>query len=149
MPLFGSSHPEPVEAPPARSGSIFSRNKPAPVTTTTTHSPKRQSGTNFFTRRSSRTPSPVGSPRHSTAHSDSHVPASRGLFGLGHKNEADPSIMAAHSKVHEAEEAEKVADRALHQARLAVREAREHVKMLEREAAEECVNFDLFCHFMG
>ena len=36
-----------------------------------------------------------------------------------------------------AEAAEREADRALVQARLAVKEAREHVKALEREAAEE------------
>ena len=36
-----------------------------------------------------------------------------------------------------AEAAEKEADRALGQARVAVREAREQVKRLEREAAEE------------
>jgi hypothetical protein len=36
-----------------------------------------------------------------------------------------------------AEAAEKDADRALHNARSAVREARDHVKLLEREAAEE------------
>jgi hypothetical protein len=36
-----------------------------------------------------------------------------------------------------AEAAERDADRALHNARIAVREARDHVKRLEREAAEE------------
>lgn len=36
-----------------------------------------------------------------------------------------------------AENAEREADRALVQARAAVREAREHIKLLEREAAEE------------
>jgi hypothetical protein len=37
----------------------------------------------------------------------------------------------------QAESAERDADRALFAARAAVREAREHVKRLEREAAEE------------
>jgi hypothetical protein len=48
-----------------------------------------------------------------------------------------------------AEAAEKDADGALHNARIAVREAREHVRRLEREAAEELVTvpyFSLPCH---
>ena len=45
--------------------------------------------------------------------------------------------MAARQRVVSAEAAEKDADRALSQARVAVREAREGVKRLEREAAEE------------
>ena len=49
----------------------------------------------------------------------------------------DPSIRAARQKVSDAEASEREADRALGQARAAVREAREHVKMLEREALEE------------
>jgi len=38
-----------------------------------------------------------------------------------------------------AENAEREADRALVQARAAVKEAREHIKLLEKEAAEEYV----------
>ena len=49
----------------------------------------------------------------------------------------DPSIMAARQKVAEAEEAERQADRALVEARASVREAKEHVKNLEREIEEE------------
>lgn len=49
----------------------------------------------------------------------------------------DPSILAARQKVSDAEASERDADRALGTARAAVREAREHVKMLEREALEE------------
>jgi len=49
----------------------------------------------------------------------------------------DPTILAARQKVAEAEASEREADRALGQARLAVREAHEHVKMLEREALED------------
>lgn len=52
----------------------------------------------------------------------------------GHK---DPSILAARQKVIDAEAAEKAADRALHGAKLAVKEARDHVKNIEREAMEE------------
>ena len=43
----------------------------------------------------------------------------------------------ARQKGSDAESSEREADRALGQARAAVREAREHVKMLEREALEE------------
>ncbi|KAJ3525855.1 hypothetical protein NM688_g8341 [Phlebia brevispora] len=49
----------------------------------------------------------------------------------------DPSIRAARQKVSDAEAYEREADRALGQARLAVREAREHVRMLEQEVLEE------------
>ena len=44
-----------------------------------------------------------------------------------------------------AEAAEREADKALLNARGAVREAREHVKRLEREAAEELVNLSMQC----
>lgn len=57
--------------------------------------------------------------------------------GLFHRNADDPSILAARERVMGAEAAERDADRALHNARIAVREARDHVKRLEREAAEE------------
>jgi hypothetical protein len=56
-----------------------------------------------------------------------------GFFG-GNK---DPSILSARQKVADAENAEKDADRALIQARAAVRDARDHVKHVEREAKEE------------
>ncbi|CCM02313.1 uncharacterized protein FIBRA_04404 [Fibroporia radiculosa] len=49
----------------------------------------------------------------------------------------DPSVIAARQKVTEAEAAEREADRALMQARAAVRGAREHVKNIEREASED------------
>ncbi len=51
--------------------------------------------------------------------------------------------MSARERVASAEAAERDADRALMQARTAVRDAREHVKMLEREAAEEYVHSKL------
>jgi hypothetical protein len=58
----------------------------------------------------------------------------RGLF---HRDAEDPSILAARERVFSAEEAEREADKALANAKGAVREAREHVKRLERETAEE------------
>ncbi len=53
------------------------------------------------------------------------------------RNGEDASITAARERVLQAEAAEREADRALIQSRAAVRNAREHVKHLEREAAEE------------
>ena len=50
--------------------------------------------------------------------------------------------MSAKKKVQDAEAAEAEADRALHAARMAVREARNHVKILEAEAKEEYVLLD-------
>jgi len=53
------------------------------------------------------------------------------------RNGEDVSITSARERVLQAEAAEREADRALVQSRAAVRDAREHVKRLEREAAEE------------
>jgi F0F1-type ATP synthase membrane subunit b/b' len=50
--------------------------------------------------------------------------------------ENDPTIRRALKKVADAEKAEKQADVALNDARERVREAREHVKLLEQEAKE-------------
>lgn len=49
----------------------------------------------------------------------------------------DPSIVAARQKVADAQAAEKSADKALIDARSAVKEAVQHVKRLEKEFAEE------------
>lgn len=57
--------------------------------------------------------------------------------GLLHRRPEDASIVNARERVLSAEAAERDADKALQAAKLAVREAREHVKILEREAAEE------------
>jgi hypothetical protein len=73
------------------------------------------------------------SPDHAAATNGSN--SHRGKFF--HRNTDDPSILAARERVTSAEAAEREADKALINARAAVREAREHVKRLEREAAEE------------
>ena len=65
---------------------------------------------------------------------------SGGFLGFGGNRSAignDPSIMAARQKVEEAERAEQEADHALSLARASVREARDHVKFLEKDAADE------------
>jgi hypothetical protein len=56
---------------------------------------------------------------------------------LGRNNiENDPTIRRARNKVADAETAEKQADVALNEARQRVRDAQEHVKLLEQEATE-------------
>ena len=57
--------------------------------------------------------------------------------GLLHRNNEDPSIVNARERVLSAEAAERDADRALQAARVAVKDARNHIKLLERETAEE------------
>lgn len=67
----------------------------------------------------------------SSATNASHRPS------LLHRQHEDPSIQAAREQVLRAEAAEREADKALMAARKAVKEARDHVKRLEREAAEQ------------
>src|SRR5436309_1410914 len=78
---------------------------------------------------------------HSPDHAATTTTSSNGTkshrSGLFHRNTEDPSILAARERVFSAEAAEREADKALINARAAVREARDHVKRLEREAAEE------------
>ena len=110
---------------------LFKHSEPAPVVTTTRTSSTTSGGSRgLFGSRKNRTDSPV-SPV--TSHSNSTSTRGSGLF---HRNE-DPSISGARQRVAAAESAEREADRALITARESVREAREHVKLLEREAAEE------------
>ncbi|KAJ6587117.1 hypothetical protein DFH09DRAFT_910173 [Mycena vulgaris] len=148
MPLFKShpvQEPEPVVEHPTRKGSIFARNRsisPEPVPPTTHNR-------GFFSRRRSSDDSSLGhhssgsdrinrgnSVRSGTAsstRSGGGFFAGRDTFNV-HK---DPTIVAARGKVTSAEKAEHDADRALLQARAMVREARDHVRILEKEAAEE------------
>lgn len=65
--------------------------------------------------------------------------STRGSGGIFHRDHEDGSITAARERVMSAEMAEREADRALISARTAVKDARNHVKMLEREAEEEYV----------
>jgi hypothetical protein len=113
MPLF--SHREPVEAAPE----VPSKE------TEVEREPSRRS-TLFGRRRSAESAA--------TATTTSSTSPRRGFLT---REREDASITAARERVASAEVAEREADRALMQARAAVREAREHVKRLEREAAEE------------
>ncbi|KAJ6507120.1 hypothetical protein C8R47DRAFT_1100408 [Mycena vitilis] len=144
MPLFKSSAPPPAPAPadpPARKGSIFSRRRsyqaePSPP-------PATKSRGLFGGGRSSVDSSShnnanardTGSVRSGTSTSN----GGGGGFFKSHNFDVhkDPTIIAAREKVTHAERAEAEADRALLAARNMVREAKEHVQFLEREAAEE------------
>jgi hypothetical protein len=109
---------------------LFGRNSAntSPAVHETTHvDGSRRSG--LFGRR--RSPGRAAATTTTTNGSNSH----RG--GLFHRNADDPSILAARERVFSAETAEREADKALINAKAAVRDAREHVKRLEHEAAEE------------
>ncbi|KAH6628843.1 hypothetical protein F5144DRAFT_326815 [Chaetomium tenue] len=122
--LFGSKHHSPTRAPTNATNSTRS--------STTASSPDRSTGSGGIFRRStdaSHNPSMNG-----------HQRTGGGLlhkFGGGNREEMDPSIVQARERVMGAEAAEMEADRALIAARESVREAREHVRMLELEAKEE------------
>jgi hypothetical protein len=112
MPLFG--HKEPVQEPVVQED-VPSRRR-------SMFSSKTNHSTTPSTRSEGNTSSPH---RHGT--------------GLLHRDREDSSITAAREQVINAEAAERQADKALLTARAAVKEAREQVKRLEREAAEEYV----------
>ncbi|KAK3290282.1 uncharacterized protein B0H64DRAFT_61977 [Chaetomium fimeti] len=120
--LFGSKHHSPTHAPTNATHSTRS--------STTTSSPDRSTG-GIFRRSTDASHNPSGHQRGS----------GNGLlhrtFGNGNREEMDPSIVHARERVMGAEAAEMEADRALIAARESVREAREHVRMLELEAKEE------------
>jgi hypothetical protein len=142
MPLFGRNsanstqtspavhHDTVAEEPNRRSGGgVFGRHRttdPAVDHPTTTDTNGHHGG--LFGRHHTTDPA-VNYP--TTTNTNGHH------GGLFHRNAEDPSILAARERVMSAEAAERDADKALHNARMAVREARDHVKRLEREAAEE------------
>ena len=127
MPLFRSSQtpasppPPPPTQTPSRSRTLFSRRNDYDRSTSpyeNDYDDRRGRSGGFFSR------------RRSSSSSDGYGNGSRDL-----RNE--PSIRAARQKVADAESYEREADGALNAARAAVREAREHVRLLEREALEE------------
>lgn len=116
MPLFG--HREPVQTGPAV----------PPKQTVVEREPARR-GTLFGRHRS------VESTDTRSTNTTTTSTSPRRSFLT--RDREDASITDARQRVAGAELAEKEADRALLQARAAVREAREQVKRLEREAAEQ------------
>jgi len=128
MPLFGhhDSDRSPKSSPPA-----------------STTEPSRDSKDShrrshlFGSRNSLKQTSP---PRTANTASSVHTNGSTGgsfKSGLLHKDVEDASITAARDRVMSAEAAERDADKALLMAKSAVREARDHVKRLEKEATEQ------------
>ena len=130
MPLFKSHQAQtsPPQSPPqtsspSRSRSLFSRRDnhdlpPPPIYDSHNDASNRTGG--FFSR-------------HRSSSSSERNESVNGNADLRN----DPTISAARQKVSDAEAYEQEADRALGAARAAVREAREHVRVLEREALEE------------
>lgn len=115
MPLFG--HKEPAQPVVEERHGLFGRKRsPSPVATTSTRH------------------STFG---HSSSHSNTTSVSPTRKTGFLHRNDEDASIIAAKTRVATAEAREKEADRALMHARVAVREAREHIRLLEKEAAEQ------------
>ncbi|KIX02243.1 uncharacterized protein Z518_08182 [Rhinocladiella mackenziei CBS 650.93] len=126
MPLFGHKNNVPVEPTPV----AHTHTAPRHSSSSSDGSPHR----GFFSRRRSSSPDLHDS--HHTTNKLSHN-STRRSGGLFNRHPEDPSIVGARERVLSAENAEREADRALVQARAAVREAKEHVKRLEREATEE------------
>ncbi|KAI0633577.1 hypothetical protein C8Q77DRAFT_1157771 [Trametes polyzona] len=131
MPLFRSSSPQrevppPQQEPsPTRSRGFFGRRSDSPEQTNGYNNGYNNANGNGSTR-STRSGGLFGRRRSSSSDSDSSVDLSK-----------DPSIKVARQKVTEAEAAEAAADRALNEARAAVRGAKDQVRRLEQEALEE------------
>ncbi|KAG7098296.1 hypothetical protein E1B28_000258 [Marasmius oreades] len=144
MPLFKShNEPEPVHhstnnSSPSRKGTLFGRRRSVSSERSPNEHNHSQRGGGLFGNSHRRSSSSDGSPTHPGTGSV-RSGGSGGFFGLGGHNSAgnDPSIMAARQKVQEAEQAEREADHALNAARASVREAREHVRFLEKDAADD------------
>lgn len=136
-----------VVMPLFRSSSRSNDSVPPPPPAQTNH---RSRGGGLFGRRSD---SPEqcdrgnGNGAQSTRSSPSHGSGGGGFFSRRRSSSSsrspnlkhDPSILAARQKVADAEAAESAADRALNEARVAVRGAKEQVKMLEQEVLDEYV----------
>ncbi len=133
MPIFGHKNKDaPVDPTPHTTHNNASRHSYS----SNDGSPRR----GFFNRRRSSSPN-IHDSRHSPNRNSNKLShnSTRTSGGLFNRHPEDPSIAAARERVMSAENAERGADRALVQARVAVKEAREHIKHLEREAAEEYV----------
>lgn len=142
MPLFGTHRePTPPPQPEPQSGGFFSRNKQTTPPSFATNDAPARHGSLFSRRRShsSERTSPTNNDANSSRSGGGFFSLRRSSSGefSGHTISHDPSIVAARGKVSDAEAAEHQADQALNAARKAVREARDHVRILEREALEE------------
>ena len=138
MPLFGHKNRDaaPVEPTPTARG--HHRRRSSSLSSSDLEGTRK---TGFFGRKRS-TSSERLRRNESTLHSTgrlSHNSTRSSGGGLFNRHPEDPTIAHARERVLSAENAEREADRALVQARAAVKEAREHIKLLEKEAAEEYV----------
>ena len=123
---------------PPRLGGSFSSNYHTASSPPSSHRASSNNQSFFRRRNGSRSPKDFSDVPLLRGSIRSTPGSGGGSFGLGHNSIAnDPTIIAARKKVNDAENAEKEADRALLAARAMVREAREQVKRLEREASEE------------
>ncbi|OKL57315.1 hypothetical protein UA08_07491 [Talaromyces atroroseus] len=130
MPLFHHN-----SNPNSSSTASSSRQSRQGTTTRTAPEPQTQrTSGGFFGSRHDRSPTAASTNTSSSKNSNGSTKHSTSLL---RRNREDPSISAAREQVVMAEGAEREADRALVAARQAVRDAREHVKRLEKEAAEE------------
>ncbi|KAI0320842.1 hypothetical protein OF83DRAFT_1052224 [Amylostereum chailletii] len=142
MPLFGSARepsPPPPPPEPERHG-LFGRKRQSTPPVQESHDDGVQRRGSMFSRSSAGRTSPTGTASTNrtgggffSLHRGSNSDSSGELSHVGN----DPSIIAAKQKVNDAERFEREADHALSVARSAVREARDHVRMLEHEALEE------------
>ncbi|PNP45156.1 hypothetical protein TGAM01_v206733 [Trichoderma gamsii] len=149
MPFFSRSEPSPepvyqpqpmAAEPPARKHSLFHRNRDvSPVSSHHGSVASSGAGPGGFTNNNVNATNGSNSGglfRHSTDSSASR--GRRSLFHRDHGAQAlDPSILQAREHVMSAEAAEVDADRALGEARMRVRAAKDHVWRLEEEAKEE------------
>ncbi|KAI3326895.1 hypothetical protein HD806DRAFT_375209 [Xylariaceae sp. AK1471] len=134
MPFFSNRKPEEeiIEEPapvPERKHGLFGSRHRSPSPSSTVH-----------TRTSTTSSSRNSDTYHDAGSNPSrHRSVLSRTFGHGSSSnpDIDPSIVQARERVMAAENAERDADRALVAARLRVREAREEVKRIEVEAAEE------------
>ncbi|KAJ7267611.1 hypothetical protein B0H12DRAFT_1097970 [Mycena haematopus] len=160
MPLFkqqpqATNEPESVDRP-IRKGTLFSRRRslsPEPVTNNNTANNNNAAQRRGFfgggrtsldsnaNNQNANANGNVGRSGSIMSGNNSVRSGGSGFFGRGgaqnfdvHK---DPTVIAAREKLTHAENAEAEADRALFQARAMVREAKDHVRVLEREAAAE------------
>ncbi|KAF7376550.1 hypothetical protein MSAN_00071200 [Mycena sanguinolenta] len=143
MPLFKQqpNEPEPVEHP-NRKGTIFSRRRslsPEPATNNNSNNNNTAQRRGLFGGRSSMDSN--ANNHNSNNNTNGKVGRTAGASSLVGATTSDvhkdPTVMAAREKLTHAENAEAEADRALFQARAMVREAKDHVRVLEREAAAE------------
>ncbi|CAK7271589.1 hypothetical protein SEPCBS119000_004684 [Sporothrix epigloea] len=128
------THHEPDPSEMKRGGLFGSlRRNPSPASTTTA---KTAHTANTRSSRHSDLAS-VNSNGTGNGSITSRTGSHRSFLHRRNDSDLDPSIVAARERVLSAETAERVADRALENARREVREARDLVKRLEVEAKEE------------